>query len=489
MADEKLERLARWTPLFILIYFALQFAIRVGFSSNLETDEAQLVGQTHLALGYGNSHPPLYNWLVAAMLWITGSWPVAVASVKTTLLLGTYLLAFESIRMVTGRNLPGLLLVTSFLLLPQIVWKSQITLTHSVLVMFAAVALFHATVRIVNHGRLLDFLWFGLAAAIGGLAKYNFFLCLVAVLAAAYSVPYIRNRFFKQRLLYSALIFVALLLPHLLWAVQHLQESTARLAKLDRENSTFDTVDVAGLGVDGLLATGVAVLAWFAPLGIVWFLIRYASLNQSASMSAIDPERVRHFMLFFGRIALISLAIFAAIILFGDFRSVHERYMTPILIALPFWLVLAWPLQAYARAPIHFLRVGLVLAILMATAWPLWLLFGKEQLAYPYQAFADSLQGAYHGPVGIASHPGKYGANIAVRLPDATMWTGAARTQEVIVLWNGSPDQPPRGIMEELKAAGYKARADAVLRRFRYANYSNEKGALSIQYYERKPDG
>jgi hypothetical protein len=43
--------------------------------------------------------------------------------------------------------------------------------------------------------------------------------------------------------------------------------------------------------------------------------------------------------------------------------------------------------------------------------------------------------------------------------------------------------------MEELKAAGYKARADAVLRRFRYANYSNEKGALSIQYYERKPDG
>ncbi|MGF1619654.1 MAG: hypothetical protein ACFCUR_03470 [Rhodomicrobiaceae bacterium] len=309
------------------------------------------------------------------------------------------------------------------------------------------------------------------------------------MLAAAYSIPYIRARFFKQRLLYSALLFVALLLPHLLWAFQHLRESTARLAKLDRENPTFNAVDIAGLGIDGLLATGVAVLAWFAPLGLVWFLIRYASRNQSASISAIDPERVRHFVLFFGRTAFISLAIFAIIILAGDFHFVHERYMTPVLIALPFWLVLAWPLQAYVRAPIHFLRVGLVLAILMVTAWPLWLLFGREQLAYPYQAFANSLKAAYHGPVAIASHPGKYGANIAVRLPGAMMWTGAAQTQEVIMLWNGAPDRPPLGMIENLKAAGYQPRADAVLRRFPYANYSGEEGTLSIQYYERKPKG
>ena len=97
MTDQQLERLARWTPLFILGYFTAQFLIRVGFSANLEIDESQFVGQTHLALGYGDSHPPLYNWLITGALALTGGyWPAAVALVKNFLLAGTYLLAFDT---------------------------------------------------------------------------------------------------------------------------------------------------------------------------------------------------------------------------------------------------------------------------------------------------------------------------------------------------------------------------------------------------------
>src|SRR5262245_17715652 len=61
MTDRRLEEIADWTPLFILVYFVAQFIIRISLSANLETDEAQFVGQTYLALGYNNSHPPLYN--------------------------------------------------------------------------------------------------------------------------------------------------------------------------------------------------------------------------------------------------------------------------------------------------------------------------------------------------------------------------------------------------------------------------------------------
>ena len=487
MSDTQLERVARWTPLFILLYFAAQFLIRIAFSANLETDEAQFVGHTALALGYNNSHPPLYNWLVAGALALTGdSWPAALALVKNLLLAGAYLLSFDIARRVTGRALTGSIIVASFLLIPQIVWKSQITLAHSVLVMFAVVAIMHAVVRIVERGDTLSFAWLGLAAAIGALAKYNLFLMLLAVLIAAVTIPPIRSRLFTLRLGVSFALLAALTAPHFIWAFHNLDQTTQRMVKLERENPALVGIDLPGIGIDGVLDLAVALATWVGPLLIAWFAIRYLSRNDQAAPSPTGDEKVHAFAQLFGRTALIGFAIFAVIVLAGDMHSVRERYLTPLLMPLPFWLAFSWPLEAYRRAPSRFLGIGAVVAALMVTAWPLWIAFGREQLAYPYEAFATALEQAVSGPFTVLAHHDKYAANIAIRVEGATMWEDGAHPNQVLILWDPKSGRTPSGLIAKLGKA-FEPRGDVMAMIYPYDNLSREKARLNAQLYARRP--
>jgi 4-amino-4-deoxy-L-arabinose transferase-like glycosyltransferase len=486
MTDRRLEAIAGWTPLLILAYFAAQFIIRVGLSANLETDEAQFVGQTYLALGYNNSHPPLYNWLVAGALALTGGyWPAALSLVKNFFVAGTYLLSFDIARRVTGRALPGLIIVAGFMLLPQIVWKSQVTLAHSVLVMFAVVAVLHAVVYAVEQGDLASFFWLGLAAAIGALAKYNFFLVLAAVVVAAWSIPSMRARLFTPRLGWSLAILAAAMAPHYLWALQNLGQTTARMAKLDRESSAFVSIDIPFIGVDGFLSLAVSLAAWTAPLLAAWFAIRHFS-GKSAESDHPAKERIRTYARFFARTTLIAVGVFAAIVLLGDLHSVRERYLTPMLMPLPFWLAFAWPLETRPRAPVHFLRLSGAIAMLMVTAWPAWMLLGKDQFAYPYQAFTQALGAAVPGPFAVLGPHDKYGANIAARLERAERWGEGSGAGQVVVLWEPKPGRSPNGLAARL-GSGFTPRGAVIAMDAPYENLSGELARLNGQLYARKP--
>ena len=487
MTEEQLERLARWTPLYILSYFTAQFLIRVGFSANLEIDESQFVGQTHLALGYGDSHPPLYNWLITGALALTGGyWPAAVALVKNLLLAGTYLLAFHTARLVTGRALTGLIVAASFLLLPQIVWKSQITLAHSVLVMFAVVASLHAVVLIARRGDLASFLWLGLAAAIGALAKYNFLLVFAAILIAAFSIPQLRARLFTPKLAYAGALFAALFTPHLVWALQNFAVSTQRMAKLERTNSDFGGIDIPWIGLDGFLALIVAVAAWAGPLLLVWFGVRYFSRGQDEAPGIPEGVDGQAFAQLFGRTTAIGLAAFAIILLAADLHSVHERYMTPLLMPLPFWLALAWPLEGRSYAPIRFLRLSGAAALLMVTAWPLWITFGREQFAYPYGSFAAALNGQAAEPFAILAHQRKVAANIAIRLDRASIWEEGMRSERVVILWDAKAGDPPQALAVAL-GDGFEPRGEMMRMSYPYDNFSGQQARLNAQLYARKP--
>lgn len=488
MAEQRLERAARWTPLIILCYFATQYVIRIVASANLEVDEAQFVGQTHFALGYGNSHPPLYNWLISAALTITGGyWPAAVALVKNLLLAGTYMLAFDAMRRITGRALPGLLIAASFMLLPQIVWKSQITLAHTVLVMFAVVATLHALSCIAEQQTVKRYVWLGVAAGIGALAKYNFFLMLAAGLLAAYSIPYLRAKIFTSRMIYAGAIFSVLFGPHLIWAIQNLSQTTERMKKLER-HSDFSAIDLPWLGIDGFIETVLATFAWAAPLFAVWLIVRYIYMRQPHTLTEprSDQKHIEAFTQFFGRTAAIGLIAFAIIVLLGDLHAVHERYMTPMLMALPFWLILRWPLHIDARAPIHFVRISATVTILMVTAWPLWIAFGKEHLAYPYDAFAGVLDMASADSIDILAHRRHYAANIATRLEGSRIWEEGSDADQVVLLWDARSEQPPERLIHSL-GGNYIPKGDVMTKTYPYTNFSSTTAGLKMQFYARKP--
>lgn len=477
------ETIARYTVWIIFAYFAAQLAIRVGLSGNLETDEAQFVGNTDLALGYGNSHPPLYNWLVAGALWITGSWAGAVAIVKTAFLAGTYLCVYDAGRRISGQHLTGLIAAASLLFLPQIVWQSQVTLAHSVMVMFGVAATLHAVMLIRERGKLADFLWLGVAVSIGAFAKYNYFLALAAILAAAYTVREVRARLFVPRLIWPTALFTLVYLPHALWAIANLSETTQRMARLDSERTAFSAVDVPVLGIDGLFAIGVATLACAGPLVAVWFVVwRFTPAERPGALDAERAVAAR----FFARVTLLSVALFALVILAGDFHSVDERYMTPLLMSLPLWLAAAWPLELRGRAPVHFLRVAGVLVLLMLTIWPGLILFGKEKLAYPYRQFAADIRGKTAGPIAILGSRYRIGANLVIRLDDARVWSPGDEAQRVLLAWEGHADTAPGGMVGEL-GAGYAP--DGPVRRLTapYDNFSGRTARLSYQVFQRVP--
>ena len=477
------ETIARHTVWIILAYFAAQLAIRVGLSGNLETDEAQFVGHNHFALGYGNSHPPLYNWLVSAALYVTGSWPAAVTVVKNAFLAGTYLLIYDAGRRISGQQLTGLLAAASLLFLPQIVWQSQVTLAHSVMVMFGVAATLHALVLIRERGAMTDFLWLGVAISIGAYAKYNYFLALAAILLAAYAVREVRVKLFVPRLIWPVALFALLYLPHAAWAVANLSATTGRMARLADAHPVFSVVDLPVLGIDGVLAIGVATLACVGPLVAVWFIVW--RLTPADGPHALDADR-RIAARFFARATLLGVVMFALVVLAGDFHNVDERYMTPLLMAVPLWLAAQWPMELRGRAPVHFLRVAGVLVLLMLTIWPGVVLFGKQQLAYPYGEFAAGIRGDTEPPFAIMADRYKRGANLVIRLDDARMWSPDDKARRVLLAWEGDSGTAPRGMVERL-GDEYAPRTPVRRLTAAYGNFSGEMARLSYQVFQRAP--
>ena len=108
------------------------------------------MGAVDLRLVYGNSHPPLYNWLVRGALEATGwNWALSVALVRAALLAATYLLVFDAARRLAGVE-GGVLAVAAAALLPQVSWMAAHTLAHSILVMAAAAGVVHALVILAD---------------------------------------------------------------------------------------------------------------------------------------------------------------------------------------------------------------------------------------------------------------------------------------------------------------------------------------------------
>ena len=226
------ETIAQHLPFWMGGYFLVLFIVRVLMSSNIGLDDAQMVGATDFQLFYHNSHPPLYNWLARIFLEITGwNWALSTAALKYILLFGFFFLVWDLARRITDNPFSILLVSISFLLVPQIVWESQVRLSHSVLVMLGSIATLHAVVRIVQSGRWYDFIWFGLACVIGTLAKFNFLLFLVSVVLVILLNPDLRRYFRRGHVLLSAGIYALFAGPVLVYVILNLDTASQRVKK------------------------------------------------------------------------------------------------------------------------------------------------------------------------------------------------------------------------------------------------------------------
>ncbi|MEM9224197.1 MAG: glycosyltransferase family 39 protein [Pseudomonadota bacterium] len=393
-------RTALWA---IAAYILVITAIRLFASPFLEIDEAQFVGNVDLRLVYGNSHPPLYNWLVRGLLEATGwRWALAVALLRAALLGLTLFFVLDAGRRLGG-TVAGILALCCALLSPQVSWMSAHTLAHSLLVMAAAAGVLHGVALLLTgaRGGLVAMAFW---AGAGLLAKYNIGLLLAPLAVALLAEPGVRAELARRRgeLPLAIPVFAVLAGTAVLGVLRAPGEATGRMSKLYREGP-FAGFDVPLLGVDGALSLAIAVLTW-GGISLALIAIAWRGSPPAAPVAARILRRT----------IVIGLFGFALFVIVADISAVHERYLTPLLMALPLLAGLH-----LANVPWRTVVVAAGLATMVAVPAGVvgMVAFDKHRFARPYEALAAPLTTlAPPGAVEVRSTSSDLAANMTIAL-------------------------------------------------------------------------
>ena len=483
-AGERLERLARYTPAAIIGYCAAALAVRLSLSSNLEADESLFVGNVDWARGYGNSQPPLYNWLAILLLSAVRYWP-AIALLKFGSLCAAGLFVYHATRRASYSPVAGAMAALSLALVYQIIWLSQATLSHSVLALAAAAATLHALVCVLQNARLRNFVWLAVAVTAGLLSKYNFAVYVLSLGAAAVTIREFRAALWRPQLAVTLVLVVIAVLPHAWWAAQHPAETTARLSKLHVQTFVLGyRVPLGGLA-------GFASLLWaaIANVGPMVAIRAFAKWWSPANEAIPEPGSIagamRKLCL---RAVLIALGASAVVVLFSGIKNVPERYLTLLLIPFPVWLALAYPLESAPRAALLYARCAAAVALFCALAVAGRMLIATNEYTFPYKQVAADITSFADPPFAIFGKWIEQRANLVIRIPGATMFDEANAPERVLATW--SPAEGPRSkwIEQRLGMRGYEPVTPPRLLERPYGYFAGKPARMYAQLWRRIPD-
>ena len=480
------QRLESWCarlPLLIVAYFAFQAAVRFGISGNLEIDEAEVASRSGFHLGYGNSHPPLFEWIVFMIRDASGSWPFAFAVTKAALLATTFLLMFRTGRVLTGTNTGGAVLSLSMLLMPEIAWQSQITLAHSVLALCASVAFVASMVLVGERSTLprLTLLACSLAAAL--LSKYSTWLLVGGLLAAVMTIPAARSRYLTAKVAAAVLAGLALAAPHYAWALQNLAGSTERLARMMRTDPMLSRLDLPVVGVDGVIALIAGLVSSAGLMIILWLIGRFISRSEERDPAPSDYRDLWRALS--GRALALTIAAIAAALFLSDAHRFHDRYLTPILVLLPIWLCLRLPLDHRPYAARRAIGLSLAIAAVIAVAWPAVILFGHHAFSYPYGALAAQIADDLPAGTAIAMPRLDDAVNMRLRLNGTDLYDPANPAQSVAVLWSGRAEDESK-VLESFSDR-YRSTAPVRTITAPFDNLSGRTAVLNLAILQRTP--
>jgi 4-amino-4-deoxy-L-arabinose transferase-like glycosyltransferase len=168
VGQQQTPRVTAWFLGLVAAYFAAQILLRIFSATSLSLDEAEMLVVTQgFAWGYGGSQPPLYGWLMLIAFKLFGTGIAALAIVKNGLLFIAFAVKFQAGRIVLGDDWKAAITSGALVTIPQIGWKAQFDLTHSVLALVMAALTFLAFLHLLRRGRPVDYLAFGLCLALG----------------------------------------------------------------------------------------------------------------------------------------------------------------------------------------------------------------------------------------------------------------------------------------------------------------------------------
>ncbi|MDX3927389.1 MAG: glycosyltransferase family 39 protein [Shinella sp.] len=328
-------------------YFLLNVLLRVELPHVLELDEAEQVFFSQwLQLGY-SSQPPLYNWMQKAVFFLTGPSLLGLSILKNGLLFLCYVFYALAARTALEDRRLQIVAVLGLLTLPQVSFMAQQDLAHTVGLLAATSLFLYAFFRIVRSADPAAYVLLGAATGLGFLTKYNFVLLPLAALVSILPEKDLRARLFDWRIVATAAIAAAIVLPHALWFLGHLDVATAEtLGKMtDGEAQGRIARTLTGLG-----SLAVAIVA-FSALAMVIFAAIFRGETVRVLTAGNRLTRIVERMLL-----VILLALVVVIVATGTVK-IRERWLDPFLLVLPLYLCLK--IEA-AGAADRILRKGLL---------------------------------------------------------------------------------------------------------------------------------
>jgi Dolichyl-phosphate-mannose-protein mannosyltransferase len=447
---------------FVVVYFLCQTAIQPLVSHIMGTgvsidDAEQLIYVPHLWPGYGGSQPPLFTWINWVATQLFGVSLLTLKIVKYLVLFLAFVSVYGAIRTLGYRQRTAATAMLGLFTVPQIVWEMQHALTHSVASLAFSALAFFALANLLARRDMASHLLFGAAAGLAILAKFNDVIFVVAMVAAALSVPAYRATILDKRFLLGVVVLLLVIAPTALWSLDHYNALFARMQKfgLDPKGYGFLFVRLKGLVEFGIASFDFVVMTVIA-CGIAFASRRLDPIRRPDCADA--PGRL------LGRVLLVGYVATAVLVVATGTTVVRDRWLLPVLFLLPPYFAVCAERFGPRGKPVEYgiAIIGAAVAIVLAApSWyaQAWGGNGKSHTArfdYPVLLKEVTADGPVDTIVSNESWVGNFrlvdqklvllnrevpGFDTLIRSPATLIWLGGKAA--------------PAPILQKLREAGY----------------------------------
>jgi hypothetical protein len=439
-----------WSLAFVLMLWA------VSPGRTLQDALAAELLQNHLAGGYQLRNPPLYEWLLWMVQQLFGPGPLYYLILRYSLIATTGILFYAALlRTVASARLAAAFSL-SLVLLFWFGWEIHHSVSHTLALLAASLALFVAALAYAERTTAGGALLLGFIAGIGLMAKWSFLLVVLS-LGVALAVTRETRAFYREPRTLLVLAGAALpILPFALWLAAIDPDLVGRrIVPSGRDLS----LDQALQGIAAFV-TGIPLvfLPWMA--FVLFFAWRFPKRPPPPALSHAVAIRLASLT------AVVTLALMAALLLFafatGGALFGISRFAIHYL--FPFSLFAALALSGLIAQRVEEQRFGQRLAI-VSLAVALVIFFVKLASFYvvpgsseannllPYARLADELTKRGLGTAQFVTLSPRDAGNLAIYLPEARALSLSARIEPppadpiadrpCVLLWGGEYSVPP----------------------------------------------
>lgn len=356
----------------VLLFAGAVFLVKSQLYLGLMGHDAdQMLASQSWALGYDVRNPPLYTWLLIALQSVFGVSLASIAALKAATIFGlSALLYLCARRLFTQQVLVALATLAPFAMY-EVGWWMPDRYSHSGLLAVACPAALLALLRLRERPSLVRYGVFGLVIGLGLLSKYNFAIFLAALAVAGLIDPAFRPVWRSPRLLLTGAVAVLVVLPHGLWAIDHLADATAAAA----DRMAMETPKWWARPA-GLASLAIAAARLVAPLGLLLPVLAWRQWRGAAMAAEAPGLRMLGWQL------VLVLAAMAAMVLVTGATKIRAHYLF-ILILFPLWLCAWMQAQAVPERWLRWLVIGCTAAMVLVAA------------GLPARYYVDALSGRY----------------------------------------------------------------------------------------------